>query len=160
MVQKENKLSWTMLMIIVFIALLIQNIFYPGPSRSISNIALLLWSVFGLFQILQIVAEIRKKTRLDRQREASARGDTQKLAQEQPVPDPHALSLPMHIQHLPRNGFWIALLYLYTVVILIFEIIDIFTALQPADAMRDLHVQVAIILPVTLIVLWLGTWLY
>ena len=154
MVKKENKLSWTIIFTIAFIATLTQNIFNPVPSRSISTIAILSWSFFALFWVWQIVAEIRKKIRLDRQREASARGDTQKLAQEQPAPDPHALSLPMRIQHLPRNGFWIILLYTCTVVFLILEIVFISIALQKRDF------QIAIILPITLIVLWLGTWLY
>ncbi len=154
MVKKENKLSWIMVGIIFYIVLLIQIIFYPAPSHSLSIIAIPGWSFFVLFWVWQVVAEIKKKIRLDQQREAAALGEVQKLAQEQPPADPRALSLPSRIQHLPRNGFWITLLYICTVVFLIIEIVFISIALQKRDF------QLAIIFPVTLIALWLGTWLY
>ncbi|HEX6483179.1 MAG TPA: hypothetical protein VF043_30410 [Ktedonobacteraceae bacterium] len=160
MVKKENKFSWTMLITLGFIAFITQNIVYPIPSRNISTIALILWCFFALVSIGQVATEIRNRIRLNQQREAAARGETQKLAQKQPDPDPHALTLPLRIQHLPRNGMWIGLLYLYTVCFVILEIVDISTALQPVDAMRDLHVQLAIIFPVMLVVLWIATWLY
>lgn len=145
---------------IFYIVLLIQNIFYPVPSHGLSTIIILTWGFFALFWIEQIVAEIRKKIRLDQQREAAARGEIQKLAQEQPDPDPHALSLPLRIQYLPRNGMWIVFLYVYTVVFLIFEIVFISLTLQPRSSNQDSLIQIAIIFPVTLILLWVGTWLY
>ena len=160
MVKKENKFSWTMVGFIAYLALPIENFFNPVSSRGMTTTTTVVLSFFALTWLWQIVAEIRKKLGLDRQREAAALGEVQKLAQEQPSTEADTFSLPLRIQHIPRNGMWIVLLYIYTVVFLILEIVFISLTLQSRDANKDLDVQIAIIFPVTLVVLWVGTWLY
>jgi len=150
-----------MLIPIAFLITLIQNISNQKIAHTpLSNIALFLFGCITIGWIVQVILEIRKKIRLDHQREAAARGKIQRQVQEQPQPDPNALSLPVQIQHLSSNRLWLPWLYFCTAFIVVFELIFIINMLQPSDRFRDLHIQMSIILPICLLMLWGGTFLY
>ncbi len=156
MVKKENKLSWTMLLIPVYLWILYQSI-----TRQISQPLdlMIFYSIFILFLIVGIIAELRKKSRLDLRRESAARRELQEV-KERSLPEVNALSLPERIQYLPASSQWSIYLYLSTAFILILEIIFIVNALNPGDKFRDLHIQMAIILPIMGVAFWIGTFLY
>src|SRR5689334_21829875 len=137
MVKKENKLSWMMLFIPVYLLIL-----YQGLSHQLSpaNYSVFFYIIFVLAAIGSIVAEIRKKMALDRRREDAARGELQQ-GKIRLLPEVPALSLPIRFQYLPSKGQWSFFLYFSTVFLLILEIVFLVGAFNPGDPFRDLHTQ-------------------
>lgn len=155
MVKKENKLSWMMLFIPVYLLIL-----YQGLSQQVSQskYSVLIYTFFVLVSIAGIIVEIRKKMALDRRREAAARGELQQ-GKTRLLPEVPALSSPVRFQYLPSKGHWGFFLYFSTVFLFIFEIVFLIGAFSPGDPFRDLHTQMAIALPIIGLALWIGTYL-
>ena len=156
MVKKENKLSWNMLMAFGFLLVLYQG--FTGLTHQ-STFQMFLIVLFVLAAFYGNIVELRRKVMLDRRREAAVQSELQQLPL-RPVPEAAALPLPTRMQYLPASSQWSLYLYLSSACILILEIIFVVNALNPGDKFRDLHIQMAIILPIMGFALWIGTFLY
>src|SRR5579871_570510 len=135
MVKRENKLSWMMLFIPVYLLIL-----YQGFSHQVSQSkdAVFLYIFFVLAAIAGVIVEIRKKMALDRRREVATRGEFQQ-GKIRLLPEVPALSLPIRFEYLPGKGQWSFFLYFSTVFLLILEIVFLVGAFNPGDPFRDLH---------------------
>src|SRR5690348_4375604 len=156
MLKMENKLSWMMLFIPIYLLIL-----YQGLSHQVSpsNYGVFFYIFFVLAAIVGVIVEVRKKMALDRRREAAARGQFQQ-GKMRLLPEVPTLSLPVRFQYLPSKGQWSFFLYFSTVVLLILEIVFLVGAFNPGDPFRDLHTQMAITLPIMGLALWVGTHLF
>lgn len=105
------------------------------------------------------IAEVRKKMRLDRKREAIVQGEIQGQAVEVPEVDISSLSLPARIQYLPARGGSTELIVFGAIILFILELLFIIFAILP-NSQYDLQVQMAIFIPLFAIAVFGGILLY